>query len=74
MPYNSHSNISVAVSIVAGVIFPLLCTLVVGLRFYERRKQASGLGTDDWLTIPALVGFLLLAKNIKKADISSRLY
>lgn len=33
----------------AGFTLPLVCILVVGLRFYTRRTQKSRLGVDDWL-------------------------
>ena len=41
--------------IAAGVVWPLLCAIVVALRFYTRRAQGARLLLDDWMTIPALV-------------------
>ena len=41
--------------ITAGAIWPPVCATVVALRFYTRRVQTAQLGSDDWLTIPALV-------------------
>ncbi len=41
--------------IALGVVWPLLCAVVVALRFYTRRVQGARLLLDDWLTIPALV-------------------
>ena len=39
----------------AGIVLPLVCTTIVGLRFYVRKTQKVSIGIDDWLTIPALV-------------------
>jgi hypothetical protein len=39
----------------AGIIWPIVCTVVVGARFATRRAY-SRLGLDDWLSLPALVG------------------
>lgn len=44
--------------IAAGAVWPPLCAFIVALRFYTRRVQGARLLLDDWLTIPALVGFL----------------
>lgn len=41
--------------ITAGAIWPPVCVSVVALRFYTRKTQNAMLGSDDWLTIPALV-------------------
>ncbi|OAL52588.1 hypothetical protein IQ07DRAFT_377794 [Pyrenochaeta sp. DS3sAY3a] len=38
----------------AGIIWPIVCTVVVGARFATRRAY-SRLGWDDWLSIPALI-------------------
>jgi hypothetical protein len=38
----------------AGIIWPIVCTVVVGARFATRRAY-SRLGWDDWLSLPALV-------------------
>ena len=48
--------------IAAGAILPALGIVAVGLRFYCRRKQAGGLQTDDWLSVPGLVS-IELKKN-----------
>ncbi|CAG8949335.1 hypothetical protein HYFRA_00004961 [Hymenoscyphus fraxineus] len=39
----------------AGIVLPLVCATVVGLRFYTRKSQKVALGLDDWLTIPSLI-------------------
>lgn len=39
----------------AGAILPPVCAAVVALRFYTRKTQTATLGSDDWLTIPALI-------------------
>lgn len=41
--------------IAAGVVWPLLCTVAVVLRFYTRRTLGAKLLLDDWLTVPTLV-------------------
>ena len=38
-----------------GIVWAVVCTLVVALRFAARRYQNIRLLADDWLTIPALV-------------------
>lgn len=45
--------------IAAGAVWMPLCAFIVALRFYTRRVQGARLLLDDWLTIPALVGFSL---------------
>ena len=39
----------------AGIIFPVICVVVVSLRFYTRSKQKATCGLDDWLAFSALV-------------------
>lgn len=41
--------------IAAGAILPAAGIIVVTLRFWTRLKHHMGLGTDDWLILPALV-------------------
>ncbi|CAD6578657.1 MAG: hypothetical protein ASARMPREDX12_008926 [Alectoria sarmentosa] len=41
--------------ITAAAIWPPVCATVVVLRFYTRKTQTARLGSDDWLTIPALI-------------------
>lgn len=38
-----------------GTILPVVCTIVIGLRFTVRRAQHAKIGWDDWLLVPALV-------------------
>lgn len=38
-----------------STVLPVLCVVVVGLRFHARSKQNTGLQFDDWAQIPALV-------------------
>ena len=44
--------------IAAGAIWPVVGSVLVGLRFYARRALGTQIGYDDWMTIPALVGYL----------------
>ena len=39
----------------ASIVFIPLSTIVIGLRFYQRRKQKALLAVDDWLMVPAYV-------------------
>lgn len=39
----------------AGVVFPVICSIIVGLRFYTRKWQKTKCGPDDWLALLALV-------------------
>ena len=39
----------------AGIAFPVLCIIVVSLRFYARSGQKARYGLDDWLSLFALV-------------------
>ena len=41
--------------IAIGVIFPVLGTVSVALRFGVRRKRKNGLELDDWLILAGLV-------------------
>ena len=43
--------------VAAAVVLPVLDTVTVILRLYARRRQRLPLQADDWLTIPATVGF-----------------
>lgn len=52
----------------AGIVWPLLCSVVVGLRFYTRRIQGARMLMDDWLTIPALVRVNIFAAQGVNAD------
>ncbi|OCL14661.1 hypothetical protein AOQ84DRAFT_15099 [Glonium stellatum] len=47
--------------IATAVVLSLLDIIVVGLRFYARRRQRQRVQADDWLTIPALALVLGLA-------------
>lgn len=38
-----------------GIVFPVVCAIVVGIRFQSKRTSKSQFVIDDWLTIPALV-------------------
>ena len=49
----------------AGVVFPVVGTIIVFLRFWTRLKKKSGLKLDDWLILPALVS----GKDIPSVDI-----
>lgn len=44
-----------------GIIFSILPTIVVALRFFARRVGGTNLGPDDWIMIPALVSFFFSA-------------
>lgn len=39
-----------------GILSIILGTAAVSARFFLRRHRKSGLGVDDWLCVPALVG------------------
>jgi len=42
-----------------GIVMPILCIVLVAIRFYVRRYQKGGLGPDDWLalaTLPFIIG------------------
>ncbi len=41
--------------ILIGVLFPVLGSVAVSLRFYTRHSQKAEIGIDDWLILPALV-------------------
>ena len=40
----------------ASTVLPVLCIIAVLLRFYVRVWWRQGIGMDDWLLVPALVG------------------
>ena len=46
---------NVEATLAVSIVFPLLATIAVLLRFITRRSQKSTLSWDDWLLIPALV-------------------
>ncbi|GLB08226.1 hypothetical protein AtubIFM57258_004114 [Aspergillus tubingensis] len=50
----SHTYATPASIITISILFPVLGTLTVILRFYTRRKTKSELWIDDWLSLPAL--------------------
>ena len=54
---SSYTNNTASPSsiIAVGVVFPVLCTIAVVLRFYLRYALKVRLMADDWLTIPTLV-------------------
>lgn len=41
-----------------GIAFIILEIIIVGLRFYARRRSRVPVGIDDWLILLALVGSL----------------
>jgi len=47
-----------AAVIVISILFPVIGTAVVSLRFYIRANAKTRPWIDDWLTVPALVGTL----------------
>lgn len=51
----SRTYATPAALITISILFPVLGTLTVILRFYTRRKTKSVLWIDDWLTLSALV-------------------
>ncbi|MCJ1382798.1 hypothetical protein MMC17_005911 [Xylographa soralifera] len=46
--------------IVVCVLFPMLATLAVGLRFFTRRKFSISVKADDWIILPALFVAIML--------------
>ncbi|GFN11073.1 uncharacterized protein AtWU_00869 [Aspergillus tubingensis] len=53
----SRTYATPAALITISILFPVLGTLTVILRFYTRRKTKSVLWIDDWLTLPALIQY-----------------
>ncbi len=51
-----------------AVIFAVLPVVAVGLRFYARSISNAKLGIDDWLMIPAMVGFI----HVRRSWLSDR--
>ncbi|KAI9660343.1 MAG: hypothetical protein M1821_009693 [Bathelium mastoideum] len=49
-----YLNITPALVDSAGAVFPLVCAVLVCLRFYTRRGAERGPGVEDWLVLPAL--------------------
>jgi hypothetical protein len=39
----------------AAIALPLVCLVLVALRFYTRRIQRQAIGIDDWMSVMALV-------------------
>ena len=58
--YTSEANAVLAIS----VIFPLLATIFVALRFAARNVKSTAIGADDWTIAIALVG--IQRKNIEQ--------
>ena len=56
----SRTYATPAALITISILFLVLGTLTVILRFYTRRKTKSVLWIDDWLTLPALVSDIYL--------------
>ncbi len=62
MSTHSLSHVSYATPnaiLAVGAIFPILSVSAVILRFYTRYAQKAALLTDDWLTLPAMVGVIM---------------
>lgn len=59
--------------VAAAVVLPVLDVLVVGLRFYTRRRQRLPLQMDDWLTLPAAVCSILIAIEVPTLKVLLRL-
>ena len=57
----AHSKYTPSLVIPVASVFPLLCTIIVGLRFYTRRLQGARTRIDDWLVLPALVSIRVVA-------------
>ncbi|KAH6664862.1 hypothetical protein B0J14DRAFT_238113 [Halenospora varia] len=51
----SRTYATSAAVVVISILFPLLGTIAVALRFYTRKQAKLTLWIDDWLTIPALI-------------------
>ena len=49
-------HVTTPLCIAAGAIFPPVCAIVVGLRFYGRRRQKADLGADVSLPRAVLFG------------------
>ena len=61
----AHSKYTPPLVIAVASVFPLLCTIIVGLRFYTRRLQGARTKIDDWLVLPALVSTHMVACNVR---------
>ena len=46
---------SPSIVVAAGVVWSLLCAIVLALRFDAGRIQGAKLLKDDWLAVPTLV-------------------
>ncbi|RAH82874.1 hypothetical protein BO86DRAFT_447469 [Aspergillus japonicus CBS 114.51] len=51
----SRTYATPAAIITISILFPVLGTLTVVLRFYARKRSRAVLWIDDWLTLPALL-------------------
>ena len=51
-----------------GILFPILGTIAVILRFKTRYRRKAELKVDDWLCIPALVSSTFLLKSLQRTD------
>ncbi|PYI24316.1 hypothetical protein BO99DRAFT_321504 [Aspergillus violaceofuscus CBS 115571] len=51
----SRTYATPAAIITISILFPVLGTLTVVLRFYARKRSRAVLWVDDWLTLPALL-------------------
>ena len=56
-PYLDVTYIGPTSMMVISTLLPALSIVAVATRFYVRRKQAAKLLWDDWLLVPALVGW-----------------
>lgn len=52
MPYVNPYSV-----VLIGGFFPVIGALAGGTRFYLRRNKKLPVSIDDWLCLPALVGF-----------------
>lgn len=53
-----------AACIAISILFPVLGIIVVGLRWYTKKRANLPLWIDDFLTIPALVRLLAISVRL----------
>ena len=58
--------------IAIGILFPTLGAVAVTARFYVKRNRKVSLGVDDWLCLPALVGYIFKERCHVKIDTLSQ--
>ena len=50
--------------IAIGSVLPIICIIIVALRFFTRTRQVAHVGTDDWLILAGAV-ILFAIQNLR---------